>query len=158
MGLDMYLKARKYISGWNHNKEGEKFLFAKTLKVAGLTMKDVAEGSPSGYLEINVGYWRKANAIHGWFVKNVQDGKDECVAHHVSREQLQALLDDVNFVLENKGGNKTSVLQPVGGFFFGSTAIDEWYWEDMKYTQKLLKKILENPRLEDWEFEYRSSW
>ena len=25
-----------------------------------------------------VGYWRKANAIHGWFVRNVQNGKDDC--------------------------------------------------------------------------------
>ena len=25
-----------------------------------------------------VGYWRKQNAIHNWFVENVQDGIDDC--------------------------------------------------------------------------------
>jgi hypothetical protein len=24
-----------------------------------------------------VGYWRKANAIHRWFVEHVQDGNDD---------------------------------------------------------------------------------
>ena len=39
-----------------------------------------------------VAYWRKANAIHGWFVKNVQNGIDECQESVVTREQLNELL------------------------------------------------------------------
>lgn len=39
----------------------------------------------------NVGYWRKANAIHAWFVDNVQDGEDDCEPHEVSKEQLMKL-------------------------------------------------------------------
>ena len=39
----------------------------------------------------DVGYWRKANAIHAWFVDNVQDGKDDCEPHEVSKEQLMKL-------------------------------------------------------------------
>lgn len=34
----------------------------------------------------DVGYWRKANAIHAWFVKNVQGGVDNCQSHEVSKE------------------------------------------------------------------------
>lgn len=155
MGLDMYLKAEKYLSGWNHEKgEKEKSLFSNTLKAAGLTMKDIAEGSPSGNVEFNVGYWRKANAIHSWFVRNVQNGIDECVEHGVSREQLQKLLNEVNEAIEQK----RPLLPPLGGFFFGSTEIDEYYWDDTKHTSKMLKKILDNPRLKDWDFKYRSSW
>ena len=28
-------------------------------------------------------YWRKANAIHGWFVKNAQQGIDDCRTYSV---------------------------------------------------------------------------
>ena len=35
-----------------------------------------------------VGYWRKANQIHKWFVDNVQDGVDDCGEYKVTKEQL----------------------------------------------------------------------
>ena len=38
-------------------------------------------------------YWRKANQIHQWFVENVQNGKDDCDEHRVSRQRLQDLVD-----------------------------------------------------------------
>lgn len=41
-----------------------------------------------------VGYWRKANQIHNWFVENVQDGEDDCCYHEeVTKEKLEELLD-----------------------------------------------------------------
>ena len=40
-----------------------------------------------------VGYWRKANQIHNWFVDNIQDGKDDCNYHReVTEDDLQELL------------------------------------------------------------------
>ncbi len=45
------------------------------------------------YVIEDVAYWRKANAIHDWFVKNCQDGQDDCKEYWVSREQLQELYD-----------------------------------------------------------------
>ncbi|RLB83158.1 MAG: hypothetical protein DRH15_05655, partial [Deltaproteobacteria bacterium] len=42
---------------------------------------------------IEVGYWRKANAIHRWFVENVQDGNDDCERYYVPREKLKELKD-----------------------------------------------------------------
>lgn len=48
-----------------------------------------------GYMQIQeqVGYWRKANAIHAWFVNHVQDGEDDCDYHHeVTKEVLEELL------------------------------------------------------------------
>jgi hypothetical protein len=38
-----------------------------------------------------VGYWKKANAIHTWFVKNVQNSVDNCQSYEVSKEQLMKL-------------------------------------------------------------------
>lgn len=49
-----------------------------------------------------VGYWRKANSIHNWFVENVQDGIDDCEYHdEVTKEALEELLDLCNIVLRS---------------------------------------------------------
>lgn len=50
----------------------------------------------------SVGYWRKANAIHRWFVENVQDGEDDCDYHReVTAEDLTELRDLCIDVVEN---------------------------------------------------------
>ena len=48
----------------------------------------------------NVGYWRKANQIHRWFVENVQKGIDDCGYYRVSLKQLLALRDKCLKVIE----------------------------------------------------------
>ena len=53
----------------------------------------------SGFEE--VGYWRKANAIHKWFVENVQDGEDDCGTYVVSKEKLEELLGKCKYILDN---------------------------------------------------------
>jgi hypothetical protein len=41
-----------------------------------------------------VGYWRKANQIHNWFVENIQNGEDDCNYHReVTKEDLEELMD-----------------------------------------------------------------
>ena len=46
-----------------------------------------------GDLSINIMYWRKANAIHNWFVVNCQKGVDECQRTYIERSQLVELKD-----------------------------------------------------------------
>ena len=47
-------------------------------------------------------YWRKANAIHSWFERNVADGEIEnCEDYYVSKEKLIKLRDDCNKVLNS---------------------------------------------------------
>jgi len=49
-----------------------------------------------GHMSIidQVGYWRKCNQIHNWFVENIQDGEDDCSYHkEVTKEDLESLLD-----------------------------------------------------------------
>lgn len=47
-----------------------------------------------GSIMDEVGYWRKANQIHAWFVDHVQDGEDDCNYHHeVTKEILEELRD-----------------------------------------------------------------
>jgi hypothetical protein len=85
MGLDMYLYAEAYTSQYSSedlNKEIRK-LFSKHVT-------DITLGSIS--VRFEVGYWRKANQIHNWFVQNCQDGIDECKESYVSRSHLEELL------------------------------------------------------------------
>lgn len=49
-----------------------------------------------------VGYWRKANEIHNWFVENVQDGEDDCDYHNeCTMEILEDLLHTCKVVLDS---------------------------------------------------------
>ena len=55
-----------------------------------------------GDISEEVGYWRKANQIHNWFVENVQDGVDDCDYHdEVTKETLEELLDVCKRVLDS---------------------------------------------------------
>ena len=44
-------------------------------------------------------YWRKANAIHRWFVENVQNDVDDCGEYKVSRKQLEDLYEKCRKIL-----------------------------------------------------------
>ena len=48
------------------------------------------------------GYWRKANAIHGWFVRELADGVDECQPIQVSKEDLLRLREACATALTNR--------------------------------------------------------
>jgi len=91
-----------------------------------------------------VGYWRKANAIHGWFVDHVQDGEDDQRLAPVSVGDLQTLRDTITAVLADPG-QAPALLPTRDGFFFGSTAYDDEYFADLQDTAKLLDRLLALP-------------
>jgi hypothetical protein len=150
MGLDMYLHAKKYVGGWSHMGDTTEYKSLRAL----YPDVPVSDGSPSIEVQFTVGYWRKANAIHNWFVQNVQDGEDECRPHYVSREKLIQLRDDCNLEMLVPSG--AGVLEPTSGFFFGSTERDEWYYRSLEDTIKIVDECLELDS--NWSFEYQSSW
>lgn len=118
--------------------------------------------------------WRKANAIHQWFVANVQDGNDDCGIYEVSVSDLVKLHDTCKAVLEStelvrgtvQNGKKLTadgweaitqsgmvledpstaweLLPTKDGFFFGSIDYDQWYWWDLQYTAEKIGKILDS--------------
>lgn len=92
MGLDMYLNRMPRIKGYTVN-EIER------------------EG-----IEEQVGYWRKANQIHHWFVEHVQDGEDDCDYHHeCTKEVLEELLATCEKVL---AGTVMTYGKVVNGYTF----------------------------------------
>jgi hypothetical protein len=49
-----------------------------------------------------VGYWRKANHIHNWFVENIQNGEDDCEYHReLTEEDLRELLSVCKKVIDS---------------------------------------------------------
>jgi len=154
MGLDMYLYASKYTSPAEWRPEDERKKFNDLLKAID-GEKFVDTDLPSIVVDLKVGYWRKANQIHQWFVDNVQNGEDNCAEYYVDRAKLIELRDLCKLALKDKG--KAEELLPTqAGFFFGSTEIDEWYFQDVSLTVEIINKCLEMP--DTWTFKYQSSW
>lgn len=152
MGLDMHLEARRFIWAFQDGS-GEDAPIAKGIREA---LPELGDMRPN-YVTAEAAYWRKANAIHQWFVTNVQDGRDDCGHYHVSRDQLRELADICDEVLRDP--DRASELLPTqGGFFFGSTNYDDWYRRNLEYTRDRLRELLARPELESWEFQYHSSW
>lgn len=145
MGLDMYLIGKISLYG-NENKENREKI-NKILKI------DLVPNQ----VEFEVMYWRKANAIHDWFVKNVQEGDDSCGIYYLTDLTLRKLYDTVCNVLKDKSLVE-ELLPPTEGFFFGSQEVDEYYWQNLNDTEKGLRKILEDKKYERMEFYYHSSW
>jgi hypothetical protein len=143
MGLDMYLHGRNSI-GYDDKK--------LAYKVAEF-FPELKEGVLAVLVE--AAYWRKANAIHNWFVKNVQRGDDDCGEYSVERSQLQTLINLCKEVLNNKE-KALELLPPTNGFFFGSNETDDWYWESLENTIGQLETCLSWPK--NWDFTYHSSW
>lgn len=158
MGLDMYLNKKHYVKNWKHNDEK----FNVSTKLNGKKHPAVNPRKVK-YVEEEVMCWRKANAIHQWFVKHVQDGKDECQESYVDPTKLEELLKTCKDVIENldKDDHAENNLPTQGGFFFGDTEYDEYYVQDIKDTIKILEK--EIPTINELgalapEYYYRASW
>lgn len=105
-------------------------------------------------IEVEIGYWRKSNHIHKWFVDNIQDGIDNCASYTVSKEQLIELKEVCQQVLDNKELAE-ELLPTQNGFFFGSTEYGEYYFEELKDTIEIIDKALS---LDYDYFVYHSSW
>lgn len=153
MGLDMYLTADRYLWDFGDSNDKDK------IKVIGDMFPELSDDMRVKEVSVEIMYWRKANAIHKWFVDNVQDGVDECQKSYVSKEDLQNLLETCKVVLANPDKAET-LLPSQSGFFFGGTEYDEWYIKDLERTVEVLEKVV--PRMETdfrgWMFYYQSSW
>lgn len=182
MGLDMSLTKRTYVKNWDWMKPEDTHLVTvlKGGKPTGIKPERVGE------IIEDVAYWRKANAIHRWFVDQVQHGNDDCGEYLVSVEDLRDLLSRCSRVLEaseliegevtngykiengkqipiiEKGtvikdpSRARKLLPTQAGFFFGSTEYDEAYLDDIKRTKDVLEELLAEEP--DGDYYYSSSW
>ncbi|MGD9157247.1 MAG: hypothetical protein PVG39_02475 [Desulfobacteraceae bacterium] len=178
MGLDMYLEKEIYVGAeYRHrNITGSVEIFQndEPIKVDFNKINTITE---------KVGYWRKANHIHQWFVDNVQEGIDNCGRYYVSFGELKTLRaickDIMTHCLLHKGmvnngfrytpEGKEAILEkgyymdyqsyassrlPVqSGFFFGGTNYDQWYYQDLEETVSIIDSL--DP---EGDYYYCASW
>ena len=132
-----------------------------------------------------IGYWRKANAIHKWFVDHVQGGEDDCDYHEEVTEQIllelkgicEEILNNCKLadgeVIEYWDSNLTphytsgmvisnpeiceALLPTQSGFFFGDTNYTKYYLDDVKDTLAIVDAALETD-FERYAIYYVSSW
>lgn len=183
MGLDQYLYASRYHPCYPHNGPEAKDKARIACDAMNLPFSDATN---SLYARVQVGYWRKANQIHGWLIRNCADNDPEETSFDVPRESLKTLLAlcrkvqskailvpgkvSCGYTYEN--GVRTPILEdgmtvtnaadiaallpPTPGFFFGSYEIDQWYMEDISQTIAILEAALALDP--DLDFEYVASW
>lgn len=171
-GDPMEVETSIYLPRWDWYDADKKAQSEAVEAAAGLldfAIEDTKGGSlwwEDGKVMVNIGaaYWRKANAIHAWFVDECQDGIDECQPSTVHPEQLAWLLTlCINAATAYVDGDKTKaeeILTPRGGFFFGSTDVDEWWLEDVRSTIAQIERVINiAARIPGpVEFVYQSSW
>lgn len=175
MGLDMYLTRSKRVEGLSAKdysqinksipfppEEGVDLgkLNPEIPKASELNESVIKRGTTSfnwsSILE-QVGYWRKANHIHQWFVEQCQGGVDKCQLTEITKQRLEMLLSACRLVLDNH--EQASALLPTqGGFFFGSTDYDEYYFDDIRDTVKIIEEVLETTDFSTQIIFYQSSW
>jgi hypothetical protein len=190
MGLDMYLYAKLY-QRVKFNEKDKDCSGDKTLKYLGYEGKYTYDGGGI-IVQIPIAYWRKANAIHkyfvdinkkriqerflnGWFAVTDQEGyesnkelldriidrmADDCSPISLEREDLENLLKICEKIDEPEKRDELKDLLPTqGGFFFGTTDYDDWYFSDIENTVKKIKKVLSDFGEDSWvDFYYQASW
>lgn len=154
----MYLTKTTYVKNWDYMKESDK----SYVTVKGANEKHIKRERVQ-YIEEQLMYWRKANQIHEWFVRNVQGGEDDCEEYSVDLSQLKELMNVCYEVMTDN--SKAEELLPTSrGFFFGGYDYDEFYFTQVTNTYKILKELVEE--LEEYSKEinknawiqYRASW
>lgn len=167
MGLDCWLYIKKFIFSDEQAEKDElrELIKEKLRKGKNEIFDDIDDMKDYELKELKweVGYWRKANQIHKWFVDNVQKGEDDCRDYWVDKEQLQSLLEIVNKILNEKDKKKQvelahELLPTKEGFFFGGTDYDNYYFDDLKNTKEIIEKLFKIKNLDNYDIEYTSSW
>lgn len=160
MGLDMYLYVRK-----TETSIGNFMAHSKVPLVLPFELKPLVDSfdiemdaddkalhnGVSGFFphevtrktDYRLGYWRKANWLHHWFVENCADGVDDCKEVILYKDNLEKLLQILEAVDSTHSVEVAMEALPTcSGFFFGSTEYDEYYFKEVKYTIPIIKAAL----------------
>ena len=186
MGLDMYLTAKRefYDKELDNNKDAKK-IYGDIKKM----LPEIYDSGNLNYIEVGfeAGYWRKANAIHKWFIDNCQDGKDDCRKSYVSKEQLKELKELCEQVIKKskliegavnngyeigEGGKKIPILQAGEIIEDNGMALRllpterGFFFGSLDYDKGYYEDIQQTIEIidkcltlsEEWDFYYHASW
>ena len=134
MGLDQYITIRhkstnsaykKYQDYWNLSDEER----------ANTKIPDEPEK------DFNIGYFRKHNMIHKWFVDNIQNGVDDCGRYVIPFNKLKELLEICKHIMS--GVTKTK--KPTK-YMTDCNGVEHEVWQMDTYTPsiEILRYSMEN--------------
>ena len=130
---------------------------------------------------VQMAYWRKANAIHSYFARSCTEGaflnscQEVCVGKEIIKnllydcKKVKELLQSVPQVQGDEGYlvydkeheaviEVLDILPPEDGFFFGPTEIGEYYLEDINDTIEICTNLLSNFDFENQALYYHGWW
>ena len=145
MGLDMYLSGRKYV---RFSDKGDA-LGELIQSLHGIKHKISS-------VNVELGYWRKFNALHAAFQKETKlgDGAEEI---YITKEFFEGILHDLKEVAA--GHDKAAEVLPCeGGFFFGSTEYNDDYFYQVDLAIKEFEKLLSDNIFDTYDVYYSASW
>lgn len=109
-----------------------------------------------------VHYWRKANSIHNWILKETGTPSDFNAGDNgieLTKDMLIKFVEQAETVLRDKSDETSERLIPsCSGFFFGNTAYDEWYYKDIESTAEKFKQLINTFDFETYELVYSCWW
>lgn len=184
MGLDQYLTANVYGGAkWHKVKQNclevdNGFFTGQEKDIADFKDCKVLPTHNISHIIYDVGYWRKVNWVHKWFVDNVQSGNDDCEKYVVDEKQLDELYNlcgeilDFNFNIGLKDSKHTkedlmelikNKLPPQDGFFFGGTDLTdanelEYYLDSLVDTRCFIDTARQYIKKFGATIYYQSSW
>jgi len=142
MGLDMNLIGKKYL---DNSREDS---LSKLLKNMYGIKREISS------IQVELGYWRKFNALHKAFIGN---GDSEDRETYITKEHFKKILDNMRRV--QKDHSLAEELFPTeSGFFFGETTYDRYYFKYIDETIEQFEKLLEEKIFEDYDVYYLASW
>lgn len=110
---------------------------AKTVKDVEAWFKDIHW---EWFSKPDAAYFRKVNSIYAYFADRLDD--ETCV---VTKADIIDIMNKATEVLSEHDEETSMKLLPTqGGFFFGSTDYDDWYYEDMITILKEFGKLLKD--------------
>ena len=105
-------------------------------------------------------YWRKCNQIHNWFIRNGNLDEDYNAGDPslvIDKDLARKFIDELKIVIEDH--SKAEELFPTAsGFFWGNTAYDDWYFNDLKNTYTALIGEFVNTDWDNEHWEYNCWW
>lgn len=149
MGLDMYLEAQLYLTPYDETRAPIRAAISKAIGYVPPAEKpdnDPTLLEVTG-VSVRVGYWRKFDPLHQWFVNNVQGAYDDCRPAFVSPEVLTELEEQLDQVDDDpQSASEHFTVE-------GDSTLNE---SDVDYTLKVLGHA---KRLQQrgWDIYYRAS-
>lgn len=128
---EIILSLKPFIK-YNHMQEYIKSCDVKRLK-------DVVEDIVQDYITYEDMYFRKVNLLYAFFAEKLTD--EQCI---VTKREVETIISNCEKVLADHSLAET-LLPTQGGFFFGSTDYNEWYFNDV---EEVLNSFTEY--LKDW--------